>query len=70
MAREHDMSFTRPIWDPNRFPLIDRRNPAKTGSRILGKRPQDAALRFKILVVAACFIGLTILGTFAAKTLG
>lgn len=49
MARELDMSFDRPIWDPNRFPPKElRKQPAK--ARLFGRRAEDKALRRHLLL--------------------
>ena len=51
MARELDMSFDRPIWDPNRFPLKELRK-RPTQARLFGHRAEDKALRRHLLLGA------------------
>ena len=61
MARELDMSFDRPIWDPNRFPPKElRKRPTK--ARLFGHRAEDKALRRHLLLgaVGLCAFGFVI----------
>lgn len=56
MTRELDMSFDRPIWDPNRFPPKERRKHS-TKARLFGHRKEDKALR-RHLTLGAIGLGV------------